>query len=589
MTYTPSTNAGTHTINASYGGSTTHAASSDPDGVRAHRHQALDHDHRDLQPGLGRVRPGLDLHDGRRRQRLGHEVVPDRDRHPERGACRLGDVQLHHLHPGPDRRDHDLVLRRDLHAFDECGHAHDQGLLRRLDDACGELGSRRVRAHRHQALDLDHRDLRPASVAGQASTCTTVVADTDSGTKSFPTGTVTLERGACRLGDVQLRHLHPGPDRRRPRPRPATSATRPPTNAGTHTIKGSYGGSTTHAMSSDPTGSRSPSPSARPRPPSSCSPASSHSEPGFDLHGDRHRHRRGRQSRSRRARSPSRCDPTPRARCSAGHLHAGPDGLAPATRPRELLGTLHAPDQRGHAHDQGLLRRLDDACTSSDPTAFAITVTKRTTSTTRDLRRPRRAVETVPRTRDGLRHRRGRRSRSRRAPSAPRARRRRPGTFPSGATCTLAPVGADHDLELLGHLHARRPTPARTRSRAPTAARRRHARALTRGFALTVTKRTTSTAVSCSPARSPSTSGSLHGDRLRHRRRHQVRSRAGSVSFTLPSGDRAPCPGGTSCTLAQAGAPDTSSCSVSYTPDDQRRHAHDQGRLRRRVVHARDR
>ncbi len=72
---------GTHTINASYGGSTPHAVSSDTDGFALTVTKRSTTTTVDLQPGLGRVRPGLDLHDGRRRQRLGHEVVPDRDGH----------------------------------------------------------------------------------------------------------------------------------------------------------------------------------------------------------------------------------------------------------------------------------------------------------------------------------------------------------------------------------------------------------------------------------------------------------------------------------------------------------------------------
>ena len=94
----------------------------------------------------------------------------------------------------------------------------------------------------------------PASVAfGQASTCTTVVSDSDSGTKSFPTGTVTLSAApaasgtfsstTCTLAQVG-----------------ATTTSScdvtytPSANAGTHTINASYGGSAAHAVSSDADG-----------------------------------------------------------------------------------------------------------------------------------------------------------------------------------------------------------------------------------------------------------------------------------------------------------------------------------------------
>ena len=117
-----------------------------------------------------------------------------------------------HLHLGPGRRDHDLVLRRDLHAHGECRHAHGQRLLRRQHDPCRELRPGRVRAHRDRALDLDDRHLQPGIRRLRPGF------DVHHGRRRQRLGDEVVpdrdrhsQRDACCLGDVQLGPPAPWP------------------------------------------------------------------------------------------------------------------------------------------------------------------------------------------------------------------------------------------------------------------------------------------------------------------------------------------------------------------------------------------
>ena len=247
--------------------------------------------------------------------------------------------------------------------------------------------------------------------------------------------------------------------------------------------------------------------------------------------------------------------------------------LAPAGhRQRELLGQLPPGDHRGQPRDQGRLRRQRSARHERrqrlDHRHQALDLDHdRLPGLARPATRRVPCSATVSDTDAG----------DKAAPTGsvtftldPSSVAGATGTFPGGASCTLAPAG-HRQRELLGQL-----PPGDHRGQPRDQGRLRRAAALHETSAgsdsITVTKRSTSTSVSCVPASvvvsqnttcSATVSDTNSGDKSAPSGNVTFSSTgagtfsAGTGTFTAPS----------TCTLAPAG-PASSTCSVTYTPSN---------------------
>ena len=401
-------------------------------------------------------------------------------------------------------------------------HAQDRGRLR------GALGHDKSdgsdSTDRHQALDRDRDRAAPArSPCRRGFPCTATVSDTDGGRPSPADG----------LGHLQARparwQVRPGPSRRHelhagaggPRPAPAArSAYTPAANAGSAQDRGRLRGArprTRATAAFDLTVTKRTTATAVAQP-----GLGRPERRGFHVHGDRLRHRRQAPSPSPRGRSPSGSTRTrATGTFTPGHeLHAGAGGR---DQHSSCSVSVHAHGQRRHAQGRGRLLGLGHA---QDQRRQLRPDRDQALDRDRGQLQPRLGRPTTKGFHvhgDRLRHRR-RATKSfpvrvghLQAPTEPG-----PSTFTPRHELHAGAGGRDQHLQLLGQRTRPRPTPAAHKV-AGAYSDRSATHKSDGSFDLTVTKRSTATAVISAPARSPSTKGfHVHGDRLRHRRRHQV-------------------------------------------------------------------
>ena len=407
----------------------------------------------------------------------------------------------------------------------------------------------------------------PASLAlHETGSCSATVSDTDAGDKAAPTGSVTFTLDPSSVagatgtfpGGASCTLAPAGPDSAS-----CSVSYRPATTEGSHVIKGAYGGSALHDTSA---GSDSITVTKRSTSTTIACPASlalhetgSCSATVSDTDAGDKAAPTGSVTFTLDPSSVAGATGTFPGGASCTLAPAGPDSASCSVsyRPATTEGSHVIKGAYGGS-------ALHDTSAGSD----SITVTKRSTSTTiacpasLALHETGSCSATVSDTDAG----------DKAAPTGsvtftldPSSVAGATGTFPGGASCTLAPAGPDSASCSVSY------RPATTEgSHVIKGAYGGSALHDTSAGSdsITVTKRSTSTTIACPASLALHETGSCSatvsdtdaGDKA---------APTGSVTFTLdPSsvaGATGTFPGGASCTLAPAG-PDSASCSVSYRP-----------------------
>ena len=567
VTYTPSANAGPHTINASYSGSTTHAVSSDPDGfvltvtkrstttsVACPASLALhetgsctatvtDSDSGDKSAPGGSVAFTLDA----------SSIAGATGTFPGGASCTLAPA-------GPDSSSCSVNYRP---ATTEGSHvikgAYGGSALHDTSSGTDSINVTKRSTTTSVAC--------PASLAlHETGSCTATVTDSDSGDKSAPGGSVAFTLDASSIagatgtfpGGASCTLAPAGPD--------SSSCSvnyRPATTEGSHVIKGAYGGSALHDTSS---GTDSINVTKRSTTTSVACPAS------LALHETGSCTATVTDSDSGDKSAPGGSVAfTLDASSIAGATGTFPGGasctLAPAGPDSSSCSVNYRPATTEGSHViKGAYggSALHDTSSGTD----SINVTKRSTTTSVACPASLALHETGSCTATVTDSDSGDKS----APGGSVAFTLdassiagATGTFPGGASCTLAPAGPDSSSCSVNY----RPATTEGSHVIKGAYGGSALHDTSSGTdSINVTKRSTTTSVACPASLALHETGSCtatvtdsdSGDKS---------APGGSVAFTLDAssiaGATGTFPGGASCTLAPAG-PDSSSCSVNYRP-----------------------